>query len=37
MLKYSTLHSEVLALTNKLSLCLFKLTFWSRWLLSWAW
>jgi len=25
------------ALTNKLSLCLFKLMFWSRWLLFWVW
>ena len=25
------------ALTNKLGLCLFKLMFWSRWLLFWVW
>jgi len=34
---WETLHSAVVSLTNKLSLCLFKPMFWLRWLLFWVW
>jgi len=34
---WETLHSAVLSLTNKLSLCSIMLMFWSNWLLFWVW
>jgi len=34
---WETLHSAVLSLTNKISLCFFKPMFWSRCLLFWVW
>jgi len=34
---WEILHSAALSLTKKLSLCLIKPMFWSRWLLFWVW